>query len=94
MVGNVLNATLPQHEVGLSIPNMSSVAIPLQGYCPRSFVPGSMQHQVYSSESTYGQPQGGYNNGMGLLISRFAVGVITAAALYTNQSLWFSVPGQ
>jgi hypothetical protein len=89
-----MNATLPQHDVGPSLRNMASAAIALQGYGLKSSTPGGTQYQVYPSESTYGQPQGGYNNGMGSLMARFSIGVVTAAAMSSNQSLWFKVPGQ
>ena len=93
-VGKVMNATLPQHAVGPSLRSMASAAIALQGYGLKSPASSAVQYQVYPSESTYGQPQGGYNNGMGSLMARFSIGVVTAAALSSNQSLWFTVPGQ
>ena len=93
-VGEVMNATLhPAHDVGPSLRNMASAAIALQGYGLKSSVPGTTQYQVYPSESAYGQPQGGYNDGMGSLIARFSIGVVTAAAQYSNQSQWLTVPG-
>jgi len=93
-VGEVMNATLhPEHDVGPTLRNMASAAIALQGYGLKSSVPGATQYQVYPSESAYGQPQGGYNSGMGLLMAQFSIGVVTAAALYSNQSLWLTVPG-
>jgi hypothetical protein len=75
-VGIVQNGTLPQHEVGINLRRMASQGIALQGYGASPTLPGSKQHQVYPSESTYGQPQDGDEGGMGYLIGQFAIGVV------------------
>ncbi|KAH8602240.1 hypothetical protein B0O99DRAFT_680379 [Bisporella sp. PMI_857] len=93
-VGTVQNGTLPEHEVGRSLRQMASSAIALQGYGVKSALPGTRQYQVYPSQSAYGQPQRGSDNGMGQLIGQFAIGVVAASAIYTNQSLWLTVHGE
>lgn len=92
-VNQVLNGTLPQHDLGLDLRQMASSGIALQGYGLNSSTPSSKQYQLYPSQSTYGQAQGGSADGIGLLIGRFAIGVIAASAIYTNQSIWLIVPG-
>jgi hypothetical protein len=84
-VGTVMNATLPQHEVGIQLREMASAGIALQGYGP-STNPGSKQFQVYPSESIYGSPQSGYTDGIGSIISMFAIGVVSVAAIYNNNT--------
>lgn len=92
-VGTVQNATLPEHEIGINLRRMAANGIALQGYGLRPSLPGAQQYQVYPSQSTYGQRQDGDENGMGNLIGQFAIGVIAASAIYTNQSLWLTVTG-
>jgi hypothetical protein len=86
-VGTVINATLPQHEVGISLREMASAGIALRGYGPNHNLPDFKQFQVYPSASTYGLPQNGDTDGMGFKISLFAIGVVSVAALYTNHTL-------
>ena len=89
-VGTVNNGTRPEHQVGTSLRQMAASGIALQGYGLTS--PGAKQFQVYPSESSYGAPQDGSADNMGSLIGMFAIGVVTAAALYTNVT--FMVPGE
>jgi len=90
-VGAVINATLPQHEVGINLREMASAGIALQGYSQSSNVPGSKQFQVYPSESIYGSPQNGVADNMGFTISMFAIGVVSVAAIYNYNA--FNVTG-
>jgi hypothetical protein len=90
-VGTVMNATLPQHDVGIQLREMASAGIALQGYAAGANHTGSKQFQVYPSESIYGSPQSGDTSGIGSTISMFAIGVVSVAAFYnTNPSI---VPG-
>jgi hypothetical protein len=86
-VGTVINATIPEHEVGMPLREMASAGIALQGYGPNHNLLGSKQFQVYPSASPYGFQQNGYSDGMGCQISRFAIGVVSVAALSTNHTL-------
>jgi len=90
-VGNVINGNLPEHEVGISLRQMASAGIALQGYGLNSQLPGSQQFQVYPSASPYGTPQNGNSNGMGSNIAIFAMGVVSMAAIYTTHA--FNVTG-
>ena len=90
-VGNVINGSLPEHEVGISLRQMASAGIALQGYGLNSQLPGSQQFQVYPSASPYGIPKNGDANGMGSNIAMFAMGVVSMAAIYTTHA--FNVTG-
>ena len=70
-VGAVENHTIPEHQVGLSLRQMASAGIALQGYGLDSALPGTKQYQVYPARSSYGEPQKGSFDGMGQLISQF-----------------------
>jgi len=85
-VGNVLNASNPAQEVGISLRQMASSAIALQGYGLTALSNGT-QSQAYPSQSIYGEPQRGSPDGMGSLMSRFAIGVVAAATMYPNQTI-------
>jgi len=65
---------------------MASSAIALQGYGLTALSNGA-QSQVYPSQSIYGEPQSGSPVGIGSLMSRFAIGVVAAAAIYPNQTI-------
>jgi hypothetical protein len=90
-VGTVMNATLPQHNVGIQLREMASAGIALQGYGSGVNLPGSKQFQVYPSESIYGSPQSGNTDGIGSTISMFAIGVVSVAAFYNTNT--FNVSG-
>jgi hypothetical protein len=90
-VGTVMNATLPQHDVGIQLREMASAGIALQGYGAGANHTGSKQFQVYPSESIYGSPQSGDPVGIGSTISMFAIGVVSVAAFYNTNP--FMVPG-
>lgn len=90
-VGNVTNGKLPEHEVGISLRQMASAGIALQGHGLNSRLPGSQQFQVYPSASPYGVPQKGDTDGMGSNIAMFAMGVVSMAAIYTTHA--FNVTG-
>ena len=93
-VGQAMNAMYhPEHDLGISLPTMASAAIALQGYVLNSSATDGTQYQVHLSESVYGQPQGGYNSGMGSLMCQFAIGVVDTAAIYSSQSLWLTIEG-
>jgi hypothetical protein len=93
-VGQVSNATYNrEHDLGPTFRTLAAAAIALQGYGATNLSQSSIQYQVYPSDSIYGQPQGGYTDGMGSLIGEFAIGVVAAAALYSNQSNWYTIPG-
>ncbi|KAH6661634.1 hypothetical protein B0J14DRAFT_496881 [Halenospora varia] len=86
-VGTVVNAMIPEHEVGLNLREMASGGIALQGYGPNSHLPESKQFQVYPSASPYGVPQKGDTDKMGRNIALFAIGVVSMAALYTSHTV-------
>lgn len=86
-VGTVVNAMIPEHEVGLNLREMASGGIALQGYGPNSHLPESKQFQVYPSASPYGVPQKGDTDNMGRNIALFAIGVVSMAALYTSHTV-------
>jgi hypothetical protein len=90
-VGTVMNATLPQHKVGIQLREMASAGIALQGYGANANLPGCKQFQVYPSESIYGSPQSGYSDGIGSIISMFSIGVVSVAATYNSNT--FNVTG-
>jgi hypothetical protein len=67
-VGAVQNSLLPEHEMGINLRRMAAGAIALQGFRPS--LPGTKQYQVYPSQSTYGQPQGGVEDQLGSQIGK------------------------
>jgi hypothetical protein len=91
-VGTVINAKLPEHDVGIKLREMASAGIALQGYGLNSHLPGYKQFQVYPSGSPYGIPRKGDTDGMGSNLAQFAIGVVSMAALYTSQT--FNVTGR
>lgn len=86
-VGTVINAMRPEHEVGIKLREMASAGIALQGYGLNSLVPGSKQFQVYPSASTYGIPHNGNTDETGSSMAMFAIGVVSVAALFNNNTL-------
>lgn len=84
-IGEVVNAKLPVHSLGANVSSMAAPAIALQGYGASTFGVNSTgvkkyQFQSYPAESVYGNTQNGNNNGMALLMSRFAIGVVAVTA--------------
>ncbi|KAF4465787.1 hypothetical protein FALBO_7361 [Fusarium albosuccineum] len=80
--GPVVNAIRREHEIGRNITSLASSAIALQGYGASSLGPSNSSHQFqsYPAESTYGNPQNGSAQGMGMLTAAFAAGVVAVAA--------------
>lgn len=90
-VGEVGNATIPQHDVAPSVRTLAASAIAMQGYVAASMNNNTdLQFQSYPSEFVYGLPQAGDAQGMGLLLAMFSMGVIAVAAQNNPQIL---VPG-
>ncbi|KZL82121.1 hypothetical protein CI238_07627 [Colletotrichum incanum] len=80
-VGQVANATLPEHQVGSSLTALAAAAIALQGYAASSLVNNtSFQYQIYPAESVFGTPMNGTTKTLEAMLSRFAIGVIAIAA--------------
>lgn len=92
-VGTVQNATLPEHQIGIKLRRIAAGAIALKGYGMGPTLSGTRQYQVYPSQSVYGQPMSGSERNMGSLMGQFTIGVIAAAAQYSNMSLWLTVQG-
>ncbi|KAL8388097.1 hypothetical protein RB599_003023 [Gaeumannomyces hyphopodioides] len=88
-VGEVDKATRPEEEVGGEMARLAAAAIALQGFAsvtgdtatnqPRA-AQLSVQAQVYPAESFFGEARVGNSKAMALIMSRFAIGVIGAAA--------------
>ncbi|PHH81771.1 hypothetical protein CDD82_7877 [Ophiocordyceps australis] len=83
-VSDVVNAVLPQHQVGAPLKRLATAAIAMQGYLtydqyinPR---PALFQYHSYPAESGVGQPRHGNTSAMALQISVFASCVIAMAA--------------
>ncbi|KAK1579717.1 uncharacterized protein LY79DRAFT_522246 [Colletotrichum navitas] len=80
-VGQVANATRPEHQVGSNLTALAAAAIALQGYAASSMATNaSFQYQIYPAESIFGTPLNGTTESMQKLLSRFAIGVIAVAA--------------
>ncbi|KAK1985823.1 hypothetical protein LZ30DRAFT_583266 [Colletotrichum cereale] len=80
-VGQVANATLPQHQVGSNLTALAAAAIALQGYAASSQSNDTnFQYQIYPAESIFGTPMNGATEMLQRLLSRFAIGVIAVAA--------------
>jgi len=77
----VTNAHDPAHELGKDLSCFATAAIALQGYSSTSDRIGPIQSVVYPSASVYGIPLNGSTTDMGVLISRFTIGVISVAAI-------------
>jgi len=85
-VSNVKNGSIPEHQAGLSLRQMASAGIALNGYGLPSAVPSVKQAQIYASESLYGEPQEGDPEAMGRLIARFSIGVVSVASIYLGHN--------
>ncbi|KAK2017078.1 hypothetical protein LZ32DRAFT_523591 [Colletotrichum eremochloae] len=80
-VGQVVNATRPEHQVGSNLTALAAAAIALQGYAASSLANDTnFQFQIYPAESTFGTPMNGSTEGLQVLVSSFAIGVIAVAA--------------
>ena len=86
-VGPVLNAVLPEHELGETVSSMAASAIARQGYGTSQSVTSddtTQQFQSYPAESTFGDPQGGNTTGMATLLAGFSTGVVAVTAQQPN----------
>ncbi|KAK2028761.1 hypothetical protein LX32DRAFT_663660 [Colletotrichum zoysiae] len=80
-VGQVANATLPEHQVGWDLTALAAAAIALQGYAASSLANDTdFQYQTYPAESIFGAPMNGRTEVLQGLLSKFAIGVIAVAA--------------
>ncbi|KAF6820657.1 hypothetical protein CPLU01_12682 [Colletotrichum plurivorum] len=80
-VGEVANATRPEHEVGGNLTDLAAAAIALQGFAVSSLVNDTnFQYQMYPAESVFGVPMNGSVADMQAMLSRFAIGVVAIAA--------------
>ncbi|WQF87643.1 hypothetical protein CDEST_12657 [Colletotrichum destructivum] len=80
-VGEVANATRPEHQVGSNLTALAAAAIALQGYAASSLVNATdLQYQMYPAESVFGTPKEGKTWVMEGMLSRFAIGVVAVAA--------------
>lgn len=90
-VGDVVNATRPEHEIGPILKTLASSAIALEGYAASSLVSDpAIQYQVYPAEAMYGIPINGTSQAMAMLMARFALSVVAVAA-FSNPM--YIVPG-
>lgn len=84
-VGAATNATQPAHQVSDNVRLLAAQGIALQGYAVLSFVDDSRsQYQSYPAETAFGLAAGGDADAMAMRMSRFAIGVIAAAADSNN----------
>lgn len=80
-VGQVANATRPEHEASINLRNLMADAIALQGYAASSFAGNSEpQFQTYPSESLFGRAVNGGADDVANIISRFSIGAFAAFA--------------
>ncbi|TKW55968.1 hypothetical protein CTA1_11352 [Colletotrichum tanaceti] len=85
-VGEVANATRPEHRVGSNLTALAAAAVALQGYAASSLADATttrttgFQYQTYPAESVFGTPKGGGTRAMEAMLSRFAIGVVAVAA--------------
>ena len=77
-VGNVTNATRPEHEVPDHIAKMAAGAIALQGY---QAVNAGAQYQRYPAGYEGGMWMNGDEEGMAAMMRQYAIGTISAADL-------------
>ena len=77
-VGNVVNATRPEHEVPDPVAKMAAGAIALQGY---QAVNAIAQYQRYPSGYEGGMWMNGDEEGMAAMMRQFAIGTLSAADL-------------
>ncbi|KAG5965879.1 hypothetical protein E4U57_003463 [Claviceps arundinis] len=93
-VAPVVNAIIPEHELGDTLKLMAPAAIALQGYGTSDLganLTDRIQFQSYPAESLLGSACAGSNSLMGYQTSSFAAGVILATA-QSNSNL--NVTGQ
>ncbi|KAG6026032.1 hypothetical protein E4U41_001377 [Claviceps citrina] len=93
-VAPVVNAVIPEHELGDNVKLMAPAAIALQGYGSSGLgtnVTDRIQFQSYPAETFIGSTCGGNASLMGYQTSSFAAGVILATA-QSNSNL--NVTGQ
>ncbi|CAI4213937.1 unnamed protein product [Parascedosporium putredinis] len=90
-IGAVANVTREIEQVGPALAQLASQSIALRGYtytftstnattADDGDSDDELQYAVYPAETYIGQPQNGSTETMGLIISRFSVGVIAVAA--------------
>ena len=82
-VDPVVNAVLPEQELGANVSSLAASAIALQGYGASQLATAedtTQQFQSYPAESTFGEPQGGSTKGMAALLASFATGVVAVTA--------------
>ncbi|KAM0421131.1 hypothetical protein ACHAPT_011023 [Fusarium lateritium] len=72
-LGPVVNASRPEHKLGANLTRLATSAIALQGYANS----GSFQFMTYPSAASFGVPANGSAELMGLLLSRFTIGVLS-----------------
>ena len=86
-IGDVANATQPEHRASANLTALASGAIALQGYAVSSLARGAeVQYQSYPAESVFGRPHNGDATSMAALVSRFSIGALAAIA-ETNKPL-------
>ncbi|KAM0505382.1 hypothetical protein ACHAP9_003242 [Verticillium nonalfalfae] len=93
-VGTPSNASLPQHALGDDLVWMVAVAVALQGYSTTAADEDlQVQGIVYPAATYWGTPMSGSSDGLALLMSRFAIGVLGMAA-QSNTALfvWGDAP--
>lgn len=79
-VGDVVNASRPEHQVGDDLKSMAANAIALRGYDAFTLAKDvNSQDQIYPVESIFGIPQNGSVEEKASLLARFAVGVVAIA---------------
>lgn len=80
-VGTVQNATRSEHQVGDTLRTAAAAGIALQGYEVSSLVNDTtIQYHTYPAESVFGAPLQGSPENMAMAVTRFAIGIIAAAA--------------
>ncbi|KAK2053691.1 hypothetical protein LY76DRAFT_581353 [Colletotrichum caudatum] len=85
-VGQVANATRPEHQVGWDLAALAAAAVALQGYAASSLANTTgFQYQTYPAESFFGAPVNGTTEVLQGLLSRFAIGVVAVAADYNDK---------
>ncbi|KAK2593887.1 hypothetical protein QQS21_008407 [Conoideocrella luteorostrata] len=82
-IGPVVNAVIPEHQLGETLKLMAPAAIALQGYGSSPLGTNTsdrIQFQSYPAETFVGSPCNGNTTAMGYTTSAFAAGVILATA--------------
>jgi hypothetical protein len=84
-VGEVENATRPEHRASDDFRAIASGAIALQGYGSSSLANDTnFQYQNYPAEAIFGIPVDGSAESLSLILSRFTIGAIAMAAQYND----------